>query len=79
MVNNYPNIIIIVSAVSAEHYKSLYACGARHIILRTHHGSLKVGETVLTALGENRSNATQIVKNFDQSTIENMRIVVIVK
>ena len=72
IIKKHPKTKLIVIAKSTNHYKDLYTCGARDIILGTHHGALKVGEKILATLGENITAINQIINEYDHSRIESL-------
>ena len=70
IVTEYPSITLIVSAIDKEHYKDLYNCGAREIILETYHSSLLACDKALTALGQDKSEIKRNLNNFETADIE---------
>ena len=72
IINKYPSIKLIVNAIDKEHYKALYDCGAREIILETYHNSLLACEKTLLALGEDKSQVKITLKDFETADFANL-------
>ena len=72
IINKYPSIKLIVTAIDKEHYKALYDCGAREIILETYHNSILACEKTLLALGEDKSQVKRTLKDFETTDFANL-------
>ena len=72
IINKYPSIKLIVTAIDKEHYKALYDCGAREIILETYHNSILACEKTLLALGEDKSQVKKTLKDFETANFANL-------
>ena len=62
---NHPHVHIIARAVDRNHVYDLYAAGCRDIIRETYDSSLRMGRSLLEALGHSRETAEQIRDTFD--------------
>ena len=72
IINKYPSIKLIVTAIDKEHYKALYDCGAREIILETYHNSILACEKTLLAMGEDKSQVKKMLKDFETANFANL-------
>ena len=72
IINKYPSIKLIVTAIDKEHYKALYDCGAREIILETYYNSILACEKTLLALGEDTSQVKRTLKDFETTDFANL-------
>jgi len=72
IINKYPSIKLIVTAIDKEHYKALYDCGAREIILETYYNSILACEKTLLALGEDKSQVKRTLKDFETTDFANL-------
>ena len=72
IINKYPSIKLIVTAIDKDHYKALYDCGAREIILETYHNSILACEKTLLAMGEDKSQVKKMLKDFETANFANL-------
>ena len=63
---NYPHVHIVGRAVNRHHVYELWAAGCRDIIRDTYDSSLRMGRSVLEAMGIDHGRAEQMVEAFNQ-------------
>ena len=69
----YPNVHIVARAVDRDHVYKLWALGSRDIIREVYDGSLRIGRSVLEALGHDRQAAQAMVDAFEEMDRSSMR------
>ena len=64
-VKHHPNVHIVARALDRMHVYDLWSVGCRDIIREYYDGSLRMGRSVLEALGEPRENADAMIRAFE--------------
>lgn len=65
VVKHHPHVHIVARALDRMHVYDLWSVGCRDIIREYYDGSLRMGRSVLEALGEPRENADAMIKAFE--------------
>lgn len=63
----YPGVHVVARAVDRDHVYDLWAAGCRDIIRETYDSTLRMGRSVLEALGMSRETAEDVVDAFNRS------------
>lgn len=70
---HYPHVHVVARAHDRHHVYDLWSVGCRDIIRETYDGSLRMGRSVLEALGIARPTADLMMGEFDQMDRQMMR------
>jgi CPA2 family monovalent cation:H+ antiporter-2 len=70
---NYPQVYIVVRAISRHHVYELWSAGARDIIRETFDSSVRAGRSALEALGVHPYDAERQVRGFVLNDQDQMR------
>ncbi|MDH5617782.1 MAG: cation:proton antiporter [Gammaproteobacteria bacterium] len=62
---NYPNVHVVARAYDRMHVYDLWSVGCRDIVRETYDSSLRAGRSAFEALGYNREQATQLMREFE--------------
>ena len=68
----YPDVHITARAIDRDHVYQLWSLGCRDIIRETYDGSLRIGRSVLEALGHDRQSAQAMVDAFQEMDRQSM-------
>ena len=72
MIEHHPQVHVVCRAIDRDHVYELWSLGCRDIIRETYDSSLRMGRSVLEALGTERPVADQMVEAFDRSDRKRM-------
>ncbi|MEM1272343.1 MAG: cation:proton antiporter [Pseudomonadota bacterium] len=67
VIKNHPNVHVVARAITRHHVYDLWFLGCRDIIRETYDSSLRMGRSVLEALGVERDRADLMVAAFSDS------------